>query len=57
MVPNGHEVSFRGDKRILKLDCGDVAQLCKHITSIKLHTLNGLMYDMWIISPLSYRIA
>lgn len=46
MIANGHEVSFRRDKHILKLDCGDVAQLCEHITSIQLHTLNGLMYDM-----------
>ena len=30
MTANGYGISFRGDKYILKLDCGDAAHLCKY---------------------------
>lgn len=34
-------VSFREDRNILKLGCGDVAQLCRCTKIIDLYDLNG----------------
>lgn len=50
MAANGHEVSCWGDENLLKLECDDSCHITVNLLKfIKLYTLNGWFYGMWII--------